>query len=309
LRRASILAATALAATGAMAFAGAASAQSAPTAGQAQGLRYLSWQGRGEVPASATPDAVQPVSPRADLRRPNSVIPHGGFAASQPPASTRLTSAPGPARRTLTPANAWLQPRAAPPEPTPAPAAAAPPPPTTPPATRPTPGPEYLPDQGRRAQPAPAEAIYPAPEQADEVSAAPVDPMAPRRDAPVFRMQQTTPQPQTAPAPTQTPAVSPRAEASRSDAPAQPRRVMEVANSGEAPPRQGGRYYSVHRQNGREPDTLTLPEPTYVDALVVSSIDTLASQDLAEPEPGPTLIRDRNGSMRPVAAAPDGDYQ
>jgi hypothetical protein len=84
---------------------------------------------------------------------------------------------------------------------------------------------------------------------------------------------------------------------------------VDVTNSGEAPPREGGRYYSVHRQNGREPDGLALPEPTYIDALVVTSIDTIASQDLAQPDPGPTLIRDRNGSMRPVAAAPDGDYQ
>ena len=131
--------------------------------------------------------------------------------------------------------------------------------------------------------------------------------MAPRRDAPIFRMQQAPP---TLPAPTSpTPLASPRAEAARPAAPAQPRQVMEVANSGEAPPRQGGRYYSVHRQNGREPDALAMPEPTYVDALVISTIDTIASQDLAEPEPGPTLIRDRNGSMRPVPASSDGDHQ
>lgn len=323
MRRATTLAAAALAATGAMALAGAASAQAAPTAGQAQGLRYLSWQGRGEIPTAANGEADRPASPRADLRRPNRVIPHGGFAASEPPAPSRLTAAPGPARRTLTPANAWLQPRPAPsqpapsqpaptqPAPVPAPASgpARVPPRAAAPTTRPSPGPEYLPDQGGRAQPAPVEAVYSAAVPAEAAPAAPADPMAPRRDAPIFRMQQTPP-PQTAPSPpAPAPAASPRAEAAQPDAPAQPRRVMEVANSGEAPAREGGRYYSVHRQNGREPDALALPEPTYVDALVVSSIDTLASQDLAEPEPGPTLIRDRNGSMRPVAAAPDGDYQ
>jgi hypothetical protein len=85
---------------------------------------------------------------------------------------------------------------------------------------------------------------------------------------------------------------------------------VEVANSGEAPPRQaGGRYYSVHRQNGREPDALTLPEPTYVDSLVVTGIETMASQDLAAPEQGPTLIRDRNGNMRAAPAPSDGDHQ
>jgi len=310
LRRASTLAAAALAAMGAMALAGAACAQAAPTAGQAQGLRYLSWQGRGEAQAPATRNADQPAPARTDLRRPNPVIPHGGFAASPPPAPSRLTPAPGPARRTLTPANAWLQPRPASPEPAPAPPAApgmaSPPPRAAPP---PTPGPEYLPDRGGRAQPAPAEAVYSAPVQAGEVSSAPADPMAPRRDAPIFRLQQTPPpQPQRAP-PAQAAPPSPRAEAARPDAPSQPQAVMSVAGSGEAPPPQGGRYYSVHRQNGREPDALTMPEPTYVDALVVSSVDTLASQDLAEPEPGPTLIRDRNGSVRPAPASSDGDHQ
>ena len=85
---------------------------------------------------------------------------------------------------------------------------------------------------------------------------------------------------------------------------------MEVANSGESPPRQaGGRYYSVHRQNGRQPDALAMPAPTYVDAIVVSGIETLASQDLAAPEQGPALIRDRNGNMRAAPAASDGDHQ
>ena len=40
---------------------------------------------------------------------------------------------------------------------------------------------------------------------------------------------------------------------------------MEVSNSGERPPRQGGRYYSVHRQNGRQPDVLEMPEPYLPD--------------------------------------------
>ena len=319
MRRASTLAAAALAATGAMALAGAAPAQTIPTAGQAQGLRYLTWQGRGEAPAPASRDAVrsaQPAAARTDLRRPNPVIPHGGFATAEPTAPSPLTPAPGPARRTLTPANAWLQPRPAPPEPAPAPisapaAAVAPLPPTAP-APRPARGPDYLPDQGRRAQPAPAEAVYAAPVQDDGASATLADPMAPRRDAPIFRMQQTPPpQPQAAPtiAPAAPAPLSPRAEAERAGATVPSRPVVEVAASGEGPPRQGGRYYSVHRQNGREPDALSMPQPTYVDALVVSSIDTLASQDLAEPEPGPTLIRDRNGSMRPVPASSDGDHQ
>ncbi|MDP2763511.1 MAG: hypothetical protein Q8O54_01585, partial [Brevundimonas sp.] len=88
-----------------------------------------------------------------------------------------------------------------------------------------------------------------------------------------------------------------------------PRRIAEVSNSGQRPPTQGGRYYSVHRQNGRQPDALEMPEPTYVDALVVTMPETIASQDLAAPEPGPTLIRDNQGRLRPAPAASDGDHQ
>jgi len=326
LRRASTLAATALAATGALALASVASAQSsgpapdrsAPSAGQAQGLRYLSWQGRGEAAASVARDDAQPSSARADLRRSNRVIPHGGFAAPEPAPPRGLSPAPGAARRTLTPANAWLQPKPAAPDPAPAPAPASPavptavaaPPPSAP-APRPPAQPEYLPDQGRRGQPAPAEAIYPAPAPLAEVPAS-ADPMAPRRDAPVFRMQQTapaSPRPEPASASASSLQGAPRAEAARSSAPPEPERVMEVANSGERPSREGARYYSVHRQNGREPDAMVMPEPTYVDALVLTMAETPATQDLAEPEAGPTLIRDRNGSMRPVPASSDGDHQ
>ena len=127
--------------------------------------------------------------------------------------------------------------------------------------------------------------------------------MAPRRDALIFQMQQATPPPPPANAP------EPAPPAARAEAPPEPRAVMEVSNSGEVPPRQGGRYYSVHRQNGRAPDALTMPEPTYVDGLVVSQIETIASQDLAAPEQGPTLIRDRNGNIRSAPAPSDGDHQ
>lgn len=288
MRRASTLAAV-LAAAGGLLLADAASAQSAP--------RTLSWTGRGEAaPPQGHPAEPTPV--RRDARRPNPVIPHGG-AAVRDPAPNRLTPAPGPARRTLTPANAWLQPTA----PAPAPATTAPPPPAQP-SPPPRPGPEYLPNQGGRGQPAPAEMIYPAPAPPPEVPPGAVpDPMAPRRDALIFQMQSATPAPPE-------PARQPAPAAPRAEAPPQPRPVMAVANSGEAPPtRSGGRYYSVHRQNGREPDPLAIPESTYVDGLVVSQIETMASQDLAAPEQGPTLIRDRNGNMRAAPAPSDGDHQ
>jgi hypothetical protein len=296
LRRASTLTAAALAVTGLLALADAASAQSAPGAGETRGLRYLSWPGRAGAADPAARHTTRPAAARADLRRPNTVSPHGGFAAAEPPAPRGLAPAPGAPRRTLTPANAWLQPTS--PAPAPAPVSA---PPAAATSSPPRPGPEYLPDQGGRAQPAPAEVIYPATVRADEtvpVAAAP-DPMAPRRDAPIFRMQQT-PTPQTEPV------AGPRVDA---PAPARSRRVAEVASSGERPPEQGARYYSVHRQNGREPDALVMPAPTYVDALVVSMTEAPASQDLAEPAQGPTLIRDQNGNMRAAPAASDGDHQ
>lgn len=289
MRRASTLAAGLAAAAGLL-LADAASAQSDP--------RLLSWPGRGEatLPASGATGAPTPAS--RDLRRPNPVIPHGGAAAVQP-APRGLTPAPGPVRHALTPANAWLRPPAPAPAPVPAPVTApVSAPPSAPAPARP--GPEYLPDQGGRGQPAPAAIVYPAPPPPAEAAGAVPDPMAPRRDAPIFRIQQTPPP------------VPPGAQAAATpaaDAPPTPR-TMQAVRSAEGPPRaQGGRYYSVHRLNGRDPDPLVIPDPTYVDGLVVSDIETLASQDLAVPQEGPTLIRDRNGNLRAAPAPSDGDHQ
>lgn len=66
----------------------------------------------------------------------------------------------------------------------------------------------------------------------------------------------------------------------------------------------GARYYSIHRQAGREPDTPRLPEPVYLDALPVELNTLPDSQDLAAPPPTPTLMRDAQGRIRP---APDFD--
>jgi hypothetical protein len=307
LRRAPILTTTLLAAAGVALFAGAASAQSAGApAGEARGLRYLSWSGRGEVvpTAPAATSGVPAAAARRDLRRPNTVIPHGGFAAAAPaPAPPGPAPAPD-ARRTLTPANAWMRPVAPPPEPAMAPPAAAP----AAAETRPRTTPDYLPDSSGRGQAAPAEIFYaPAPAPAPAATG-PVDPMAPRRDAPIFRMQRDAPVAPPAAAP-DAPVVQPAAAAPAPAPAPQPRRVAEVSNSGERPALQGGRYYSVHRQNGRQPDVLEMPEPTYVDALAISMPETIASQDLAAPEQGPTLIRDAQGRVRPAPAASDGDHQ
>ena len=307
-----------LAAVAATTMAGTAMAQ-APGSAASAGLRQLTWSGRGENLAMPT----APSAARGALRRPNLVIPHGGFASVEPAAPP---AAPAPApRRTLTPANAWLRPPAAVPS-APAPTAiaptvmaAAPPAPARPrpaatparPAPAPVPAPEYLPDPGGRGQPVPATIAYaPAPEaappstmgRADPGSTDPSDPMAPRRDAPIFRLQPSAPRPEP---------VAEVSEATPQANLAAPgvRRVAEVTNTGERPPQQGARYYSVHRQNGRQPDALAIPEPTYVDGLAITMTETPASQDLAQPDQGPALIRDNQGRVRPAPAASDGDHQ
>lgn len=280
------LAVLALAATGS---ASAALAQtSAPPPAPA---RYLNWAGRGDVAMPVVAEASG--QPGAAQRRPNRVIPHGG--AWQAPAVPTV-SADTP-RRTLTPANAWMHP------PAPVPVAmAAPPPPQPSPASRTVP--DFLPDQGGRAQPVPAEVAFASPPPAPMPPTVD-DPMAPRRDAPIFHMQQTPP-----PAPAQAQPAAPQGQAEAAPAPREPRRVaMVTANPNDRPAEQGARYYSVHRQAGREPDALTLPQPTYVDALAITTPVTIASQDLAQPDQAPTLIRDAQGRVRAQPAAPEGDYQ
>ncbi|HWQ86237.1 MAG TPA: hypothetical protein VN378_06175, partial [Brevundimonas sp.] len=183
MRRAHSLPIALLAAT---TLAGAAVAQTSPPTVR-QDLRQLSWSGRT---MTATPPGA-PATARGDLRRPNLVIPHGGFGAVEP-VPARAAAAPAP-RRTLTPANAWLQP-APPPAPAPVMAAPAPAPARAAPQPRPASTPEYLPDQGGSGQPVPADIAYPsAPSTAEPVRNDPPDPMAPRRDAPIFRLQRPEP--------------------------------------------------------------------------------------------------------------------
>ncbi|MDI1325807.1 MAG: hypothetical protein PSV23_03300 [Brevundimonas sp.] len=280
--------------------AGAAVAQT-PAPAARQDLRQLSWPGR----SAAAPAPAASAAARTGLRRSNLVIPHGGFGAVQPPPAAVPAASTTP-RRTLTPANAWLRPASPPPAPAPVRMEAPVPAPAASTAPRPAPTPEYLPDQGRGGQPVPADIAYapasgPAPSDMPATPGEPADPMAPRRDAPIFRLQQAAPGPE----PVAEAAAAPQGQAA---APA-PRHVAQVSNTGERPPQQGARYYSVHRQNGRQPDALAMPEPTYVDALAITMTQTPASQDLAEPEQGPTLIRDSQGRTRPAPAASDGDHQ
>lgn len=336
-------------ALGLTALAGAASAQSAdPASGQARTLtpasQYITWAGRGPA---VMPEAVR-TADAAPRRRSNAVIPHGGFASAIPmPQPEAVSDAP---RRTLTPASAWTAPRPLP-RPTPTPIAVAAEAPAAPPASvasvdllpppraatyqpRIQPGPQpqrqapppvlpdYVPGQGG-GQPAPAQAVYaeapPAPADAPVYGApatqppADYDPMAPRRDAPIFRLQRPQAQaaPALAPAPESAPVAANTASASApaAEAPA-PRLIAAVAaNPADHPSLQGSRRYSVHRQNGQQPDAVALPAPTYVDALAVTLTEMPASQDLAEPAPGPNLYRDAQGRVRAAPAASDGDHQ
>ena len=121
------------------------------------------------------------------------------------------------------------------------------------------------------------------------------DPMAPRRDAPIFRLQRPSAQP----APASAQAAQPQAQA-QTPADAQP------APAADAPSAQGGaRYYSVHRQAGRQPDATPLPAPVYLDALPVDLTSPPASTDLAEPPPAPNLIRNANGRIQALPATED----
>lgn len=93
------------------------------------------------------------------------------------------------------------------------------------------------------------------------------DPMAPRPDAAIWRLAdgraRGAPSGQTASAP-----------------------------ATDADERDGARYYSVHRQAGREPDPTAIPAPFFLDSAPV---------DLAEPPPPPTLMRNQGGLAPSVA--------
>ena len=277
--------------------AGPAAAQQAPTNGA--GLRYLSWPGKPAVAASSP------------ARRPTTVALAGGGATRDPalPPLARL-DAPAPAapaatapnpvaspHRGLTPATAWSAPTAAAPNtglpraypsPTPqvqprpvqaeteaTPIASTPEPSPAPPA----PTPVLTPTSTQAPAPASVQASQAAAPAAAEPVPAMVDPMAPRRDAAIFRLQRpqgVEPAPPAAAAPNQIAALQPQTQA------------------------QGVRYYSVHRQAGRQPDAIPAPQQTYLDALPVEMSQTPSSTDLAQPDAPPALVRDASGKVRPM---------
>lgn len=233
------------------AFAGAAAAQQA-TAGQASGqrsgetagLRYLSWPGK----AAATPvRAVETAAVPAPAPASNPV-PLARIAPA--PTSSPVSPTPRPG---LTPASAWAPPKveAAPVVPV---------------------APAPMPSSPPTIQPQPASA--PPPPEAQPAA----DPMAPRADAPIFRLQRP---------------------AATDAAPGQAQTQMPADPS-------SARYYSLHRQAGHAPDAIATPQAVYLDALPVELAQTPQSADLAEPPAPPALMRGADGRL---TAAPqiEGD--
>lgn len=269
--------------------AGAAAAQVATTS---EGLRYLSWPGK--PPVARGPDArassAQTTAPRATL----AALP---LARLDAPASTAVA-----ARRGLTPASDWLSPavasqpvsqprpyEATTPQPAPVQVASAQPEPVQAPIVRaPVVQAPVVQAAAVRVAPPPQNAPQPAP-QADALG----DPMAPRRDAPIFRLTQTS---MAAAAPAATPPVQTAAVQAE---------ASPLASVPSAAP-QGARFYSVHRQAGHRPDPIPQAQPVYLDALPVEMSQTPSSADLAQPDGPPALIRNRDGSVRAAPPSAGG---
>lgn len=273
--------------------AGAAAAQVATTS---EGLRYLSWPGK--PPVARGPDARVPArASSAQTTAPRATLAALPLARLDAPASTVVA-----ARRGLTPASDWLSPavasqpvsqprpyEATTPQPAPVQVASAQPEPVQAPIVRtPVVQAPVVQAAADRTAPAPQNAPQPTP-QAD----APGDPMAPRRDAPIFRLTQAS---MAAAAPAATPPVQTAAVQAE---------ASPLASVPSAAP-QGARFYSVHRQAGHRPDPIPQAQPVYLDALPVEMSQTPSSADLAQPDGPPALIRNRDGSVRAAPPSAGG---
>ncbi|MEW6539427.1 MAG: hypothetical protein AB1448_12660 [Pseudomonadota bacterium] len=276
--------------------AGAAVAQQAPT--NASGLRYLSWPGKPPVAARATPTpaVIQTEAPAPTVTAANRTLPGAIPLARLSPAPSGIPATATPRSNGLTPASAWMPQRApmqaeptqsapvevAPVETAPAQATRVAPSPYVPEPQ--TSAPQRQPEPQMQAEPAPAPQqaaqVEPQPQPAPQpAQAAVADPMAPRRDAPIYRLQR----PQ-AGAPLDAAAVAASGQAAQTP----------TASDNSA------RYYSVHRQAGRHPDAIPAPQQTYLDAMPVQMAQTPQSSDLAQPDGPPALIRNANGALRAV---------
>ncbi|MBD7941827.1 hypothetical protein [Brevundimonas guildfordensis] len=265
-------------------------------------------------PVTSHPDAVwRPyVSAPAETPAPDFTPPVPYQAAYQPPPWTRQPTqsqpqpyapqaapqaSPAPFERAPEPSQPAAQPQ-------PAPVVQHMPSPPPPSAPMPEPMHEPMPEPVRQAQPAAIAEPQPAPpppppqpEPATTPTEPAVDPLAPRRDALIFQLQRNTPQPPAASAPA----------APETPTPQQPPQAAPQPARGDAPTQSGARYYSVHRQAGRQPDATPLPAPNYLDALPVELDQPIASDDLAQPPEAPAVMRDAQGRLRaaPLTDGPD----
>lgn len=247
-----------------------AQAQTAPT-----GQRYMTWANR---PANTTPGDVVAAQQRAR----NGMIPRrvAPSQALSPPVMQAPVQMMASNPRGLTPASAWLGPRVAPayapgsPDPTGYTADLRP-------VSAPAPAPAYSTPAPRAAAPAPTYTPVPASVAAQPMAAQPApesapanDPNAPRRDAPIFRLQQQ--------------GAAPTADAGQ---PAPQTYAQAAPALGQSTAQPGARYYSVHRDAGHAPDPTTIPEPVFFDSVTL---------DLAQPPEQELPTRDAQGRRRPV---------
>lgn len=284
-----------------LAFGGVAHAQ---TQAPPTGSRYLSWANRT---TSTIPPRMAANAARADIL-PRRVAPSQGLARPQ----MQPFNPPLPIRDGgLTPASAWIgssvAPSFAPGNPDPlayatTELAAAPPPPSVmaaPVRAAPAAPPQPRTETRVAAPPPPvAQPVYAPPVQAPvtapiaasaTINAA--DPMAPRADAPIFRLRSQG----TAPAPVQVePEATPSESAPSQSAPASQAPVqqapVQTSAGGQAP----SRYYSVHRAAGRQPDRTVMPDPVFFDSVAL---------DLAAPPEIEPPMRDAQGRRVPVPNA------
>ena len=129
------------------------------------------------------------------------------------------------------------------------------------------------------------------------------DPMAPRRDAPIFRMlgRNTSPAPMDdrAVVPEPTPEPAPDAAPQTTPPPLEAEPAPQAQAQPAPPPGsvdRSPRRYSVHRANGQAPDRTPLPDPVFLDSAPI---------DLAEPPEAPTVMRNVNGRIQAITPSED----
>ena len=241
--------------------------QSAGTqsASRQAGLRMLSWPGKADAPRVEQPPAAAgaptgQAPPPSPLQVQPSVLPDYTASARTLPQGLTPANAFG-----STPVAAGGQAYAS----TPAPYSQAAPRTvgSTPAAATPAPRTEVARTEVARTEVARTPVRSPRTEAPGRQD----DPMAPRADAPVWRTAGASGAAPPTPQPSSRPAPQPGAGAGS---------------------RGGARYYSVHREAGRDPDPTTLPAPFFLDSAPV---------DLAEPPPAPTLMRNQGGLAPSVA--------